>query len=198
MAAKIYVLSQTSTGAVLAACTRGQYSDDVNATVLAQLVGTGLPVVLDPVVPPADPTVFVVPPSVLSVDAVPGDPSSLDPSGPLLSPLTYSVSRDSQGNFQSLNTGATITVNSATTAQLALGFTGMSLPSPNVANHSVPGWIALIDSNGTLTTKDIQVSATSTTDLTDGIASVVIAPGTYSMLVLVQGCRACSKYQTIA
>ncbi len=190
MAQKVHVISHTTTGAVLAACSRGEGGKLTD--VLGQLVGSGLQLASVPQAMPNPPVVaFTIDASVLTLDALDpaaNDPFSTDQTSVVLAPQKYSVQRDALTNFQSISQASQPTI-----AGLAAG-PGLTITLINAVPvfNTVPGWIQLVDtSTGTVlppTMLQLHPTGTGPSSTTCTAAVTVTTNVTYSVLLLVQGC----------
>ncbi|HEY1551587.1 MAG TPA: hypothetical protein VGG28_27355 [Kofleriaceae bacterium] len=186
MALKVYVISHSATGAVLAALSA---RDGIDTTqLLASVVGTALPISVAPprIAPPTTP--FSIDASKLRVDeATSEDPTSLDPNSVLFAPWQYVAAIDANTNkFQSLSRGSAFVGN----APPAPNVIELQLPGSIAPSISVPGWLQLFASGpGTVQASYPLTFTTTATSYSNVVQSTFTPfPGADTALILVKGC----------
>jgi len=182
MATKLHVISQSDTGVVLAACTRGE--GGAPADILSQLIGDAFPLTAPAVTQPDVPaSIGTIDVASLAVDVVPIEPTSTEAQDVLQNPTTYGVVRDEQRNFQKLQS-----VGSLNNLKLTTGGVTFTVVSNLPVGPPINAWIQLLDpaTNKTTTLPGLTFQP-DMTDRTSGNIGFTVAAGTYNAIVLVQG-----------
>jgi len=177
MALSIHVVAHRTTDAVLAACTRGE--GGTQADLIAAIVGDALPLSYGQITQPGIGRLSSIDAGQLVIEKVPGDPV-VEIGNVLDAPFDFVITRDAQGQVQSLDKALPMTATVAGTTVT------VTFPTP-IDSTGRPGLIRLVDATNTALDTTVTLRLASLTNLNVGTASVVAPPGTYKMLVLVKG-----------